>query len=113
MSLSFKAGVSLNKIQPQTVLAIQLVERIFTGKTLMETVVTAVWDDPKLKIHKLKSKHYEGLAVDFRTKNLMNESLKLLVFNEVKKQLSPLGFDVILESLGKENEHLHLEYDPT
>ena len=112
MSLSFKQGVSLKNIQVQAWIAIHMVERIFTSKTLLETVVTAVWDDPKLKIHSPKSKHYLGLAVDFRTKHLLNDTLKLLVLNEVKRQLSPLGFDVILESLGKENEHLHLEWDP-
>jgi len=111
MSLSFKQGVSLKNIQPQTVLALILVERIYTAKTLRETVVTALWDDPKLKIHGPKSKHYLGLAADFRTKHLLDENQKVAVFNEVKRQLLPLGFDVVLESLGKDSEHLHVEFD--
>ena len=59
--------------------------------------------------HKEGSLHYRDRALDFRTKHL-----SLTQKNALTKCLQMrLGasYDVILESVGKMNEHLHVEYD--
>lgn len=60
--------------------------------------------------HMRGSKHYDGAAVDFRTKNMTApvkhawaEGLRLRLGND---------YDVILEAEGQPNEHLHVELDP-
>lgn len=55
------------------------------------------------------SKHYEDKALDFRTKHL-TKTAKHALLKEVKKRLGA-GYDVILESEGKTNEHLHVEWN--
>ena len=58
--------------------------------------------------HRRGSKHYTDEALDFRTKHLPSRVKQLLVA-AVKQRLGR-HFDVILEDLGKPNEHLHVEY---
>jgi hypothetical protein len=60
--------------------------------------------------HRADSKHYFDQALDFRTKTLdMKQKHDRLA--AVKKRLGA-GYDVLLESLGTPNEHLHCEWDP-
>ena len=61
-------------------------------------------------VHMPKSKHYEDAALDFRTKHLNGDDRAALI-QAAKKRLGK-GYDVILESLGRTNEHLHIEWDP-
>ena len=51
--------------------------------------------------HKRESEHYNGQAVDFRTRHILPGALELIV-NEVKDDLTG-SFEVILES-----DHLHI-----
>lgn len=53
--------------------------------------------------HMQGSKHYLGLAIDIRTRDMKNQER---VLNSVKKILGSL-YDVILES-----DHMHIEFDP-
>lgn len=102
--MEFKAGVSLKGLQPQMLLALLEAEAIYK-KRLLTMVVTSVNDSR----HKDGSKHYSGNAVDLRTKG--TGSARSL-YNDISKKLTPVGYDVILEFEGGEQEHLHLEYDP-
>lgn len=69
-------------------------------------VVTSLKDGK----HSANSLHYSGMAVDIRSKHLTQEESRK-VFFALKNDLGP-DYDVLLESEGKENEHLHIEYDP-
>ncbi len=60
--------------------------------------------------HKLNSKHYTDDALDFRTHHL-NTNQKHLLVAVVRRRLG-VNYDVILEDMGKPNEHGHAEYDP-
>jgi len=60
--------------------------------------------------HGIDSKHYSDEALDFRTKHLDNFQLELLI-KTVKRHLGK-GYQLIVEERTKENEHLHIEYDP-
>lgn len=86
-----------------------IVSAVHNAATLL--CIEAIWvtsgNDSK---HKDGSKHYVDAALDFRTKHLSLQQKTQLV-RDVKKRLGE-GYDVILESVGKVNEHLHIEYDP-
>lgn len=60
--------------------------------------------------HKTGSKHYSAEALDVRTKD-MKPAMKHLFAQALKDRLG-VNYDVILESLGKAGEHLHVEHDP-
>jgi len=55
--------------------------------------------------HQAQSKHYEGLAEDYRTRDVTPSDLARMV-PLVTQRLGSL-YDVVLES-----DHLHVEYDP-
>jgi len=87
------------------VVALRVVEDEFSRFSL-DTVVTSANDAE----HKKGSFHYSGRALDFRTKHAAGVAAGII--STIKKQLVPLGFDVIWEGAGTDNEHLHIEYDP-
>jgi hypothetical protein len=60
--------------------------------------------------HMQNSKHYEGLAEDFRTKDVP-QPLKGVMVAEVKARLGT-NYWIDLEYEGADNEHLHVEFDP-
>jgi len=67
-----------------------------------DCVVTSAIDG----VHSHGSRHYSGLAVDLRTRNIDAEDMKRMVFNDIKHALGA-DFDVVLEET-----HLHIEFDP-
>lgn len=104
--MKFKVGVSLKDLQPQMLVAILLAEQILSeicGPTV-PLVVTSVNDG----IHKDGSYHYKGRAFDIRTRHT---GMARTFEQALKKELGHLGFDVVLEDFGGENEHIHVELD--
>lgn len=61
--------------------------------------------------HMPGSKHYTGEALDVRSHNFPSFAAKREFLNAVRRRLGR-NYDVILESLGRPNEHFHIEYDP-
>lgn len=61
--------------------------------------------------HMPKSLHYEGYAVDIRSKHVKTFEEKESIMATAVKALGS-DFDLILENLGLENEHWHLEFQP-
>ena len=102
MSLQLKAGVKLGKLQPQMALAAAIVHSVYQRNNAACTITSA--NDSK---HMDGSLHYEGRALDFRTKNYVSN--KLMLVAEIKKALGN-GFDAILESADMPNEHIHVEW---
>jgi len=84
---------------------VTLVGLLDAATGLGEFTVTSVNDG----VHKSGSLHYNGKAVDLRSKTLPAAKVELAV-REFKRN-NP-GFDLIWESRGLPNEHLHLEFDP-
>jgi hypothetical protein len=105
MSLRFKEGVKMKWLVPQLILGINAVEEEFTHQGL-DTIITAITNG----VHKENSLHYIGRAVDFRTKHAAGIMKGMAA--RIEAMLHPLGFDVLFESQGTENEHLHVEWDP-
>jgi hypothetical protein len=110
--LRLKAGVSLQGLTPQMVLATMVVESAITGHTGEDTIITSGNDGDHCRPcpdGAAQSKHDTGAALDFRTKHLGGR--QRAVRDDVVVALGP-EFDVVLESMGTPNEHLHVEYDP-
>lgn len=84
-----------------------VVEAAFS-RTSYKAVVTCGRDSHD---NKPLSLHHKGLALDYRIKQVPIEMRKDLV-ERINGILNPLGFDVLHESIGTENEHIHIEWDP-
>ncbi len=95
-----KHNVDVRGIQPEILLAIQEAREIYAEFRYFLTI-TSVRDGK----HSKNSKHYEGLAVDLRTKH-MNARDKKLIVTKLTKALGK-QYDVVLEKT-----HLHVEFDP-
>lgn len=61
-------------------------------------------------VHMKNSKHYSNEALDLRTKD-MTKKTKRAFMDNLQDRLGP-RYQLILESEGKVNEHLHCELDP-
>jgi hypothetical protein len=59
--------------------------------------------------HMKGSKHYTYAALDFRTKNFPTLESKRVFAWKLQAELGP-GYDVLFESVGTPNEHLHVEF---
>ena len=104
--MKLKAGVKLFDIKPQIVLAMIVVEGVYQSFNV-EFVVTSVNDGK----HSDGSWHYKGCAFDCRTKQASLDGKEQALRDEIKAALGP-DFDVVLEAVGTDNEHVHIEYDP-
>ena len=96
-----KAGVKLDKLQPQMTLALMAVERVWTAAG-REPVLTSGNDG----VHREGSLHYVGLALDFRSRNLSSNERYL--FREQLEDMLGDEFDVVLEF---NPHHYHIEWD--
>lgn len=97
--MKLKPGVDIRGIKPELVLAMILCEPIVYKHA--EFVVTACLDGK----HMQGSKHYEGLAMDIRTRDMHPTVIRGCV-QELREALGH-QFDVVLEG-----DHIHVEYDP-
>lgn len=101
-----KPGVRLTDLAPQTVLGMVIVDGIFARRGL-ECVITSVNDSR----HSVASWHYKGRAFDVRTKFAALDGLEMELLTEIREALGE-EFDVVLEAVGTDNEHIHVEHDP-
>jgi uncharacterized protein YcbK (DUF882 family) len=100
--MKLKPGVSLKGIQPETAIAMFVVDGVYKRVAGIEMTVTAGTDG----VHKEGSLHYVGLAFDSRTKDVSPEKLDLLL-QEIRTALGGMEFDIVMES-----DHLHCEFQP-
>lgn len=105
--LSVKPGVKFKDLQPQMVIACFVVYTIY-AKYGYDSVITSGNDSS----HSKNSLHYQGRALDFRTRHIVdaknNPDLAKcnLLAREIRDSLGP-DFDVLFE-----NDHIHVEFDP-
>ena len=98
--MKIKPGVVLLDLKPQILLAIIIADRIFE-QYQNELVITSVNDGK----HMNNSLHFNGFAVDFRSRTFTEPQL-INVIQELKVSLGE-NYDVV-----KEIDHIHVEYDP-
>lgn len=104
--MKLKHSVKINCIQPEV-----LVGHMIVDSVMSKHGVEAIWTSVNDSKHGKNSLHPEGLAIDYRSKHIDIPSLKRKILKECQEALGP-NFDFILEGLGTDNEHYHLEYDP-
>lgn len=113
--ISIKPGVKLTGLTPQMVFAFVIVSQVFYEFGLPCLLTSA--NDSKHgegSLHHCKSgKYTDGFcrANDFRTKYPELDGRETVLRDTVRDRLGA-DFDVLIESVGTENEHLHVEYDP-
>jgi hypothetical protein len=106
--MKIKRGVVLEGCRKEILLAAMDIEHIFVnaGVDLIFTEGVAT-----VKHRALRSSHYRGDGLDLRSKHLGTLERKKNVLAKIKRKLGP-GFVVILENIGKNNEHFHLHWSP-
>ena len=96
-----KSGVDLRGIKPQIAVAYTILCTIFQRHVSAPCVITSASDGT----HGPNSLHYQGLALDIRTRHVIPAML-LLIVRDAKNELGD-QFDVV-----QEDDHLHVEFDP-
>jgi hypothetical protein len=100
--LRLKKGVKIKGVQPELMLAAQIVDGIYSSYNNSECVITAARDGT----HMTKSFHYVGYALDFRIRHIP-EGWRDKLYRDICRALGD-EFDVVLEKT-----HVHVEFDPT
>lgn len=96
--MRLKQGVKVTGIKPETLVGM-MVARAVCEELGYEFVVTSVREGQ----HSAKSKHYEGLAFDMRTKHMPADqipSVRALIAGRLG-----VDYDVVIEPT-----HIHCEY---
>lgn len=101
MSLRTKHGVSMNGIQPEMVMGINIAYSYFISMGMREMVITSIVDGK----HSPGSLHYVGYAADVRIWAI--ESNGLAEFTQGLAEELGEEFDVVLEK-----DHIHIEFQP-
>lgn len=107
--MKLKAGVSLKGLQPQMCVAMMVVEDCYQRQVPAHEVWITSANDGTHGVDSLHKLNGICRALDFRTKDYSGNKEELR--NDIKVSLGD-EFDVVLEHLGGEQEHIHVEYDP-
>lgn len=94
-----KPGTVLST-KPEINYARSVVARVWRAHNYTVTV-TSGYDGT----HSAQSKHYQGLAEDYRTRDIPRQELYGMVADV--RAILGRDYDVVIES-----DHLHIEYDP-
>lgn len=101
--MKIKSGVQINGVQPETVLAIQIVDGVYRDHG-SELVVTSITDGKEWRKH--WSLHLPGLAFDCRIWDFVDDRAALEALVEAIADALGPEFDVVLKS-----DHIHVELD--
>jgi hypothetical protein len=103
--LSIKPGAKLEGLQPEILVGILVIKGVL-DKYGVDVVIT----EGTAGEHMQGSLHYRGLAVDIRSKHILDSEIKHQILVETRVLLND-EFDFILECEGQPNEHFHMEAD--
>lgn len=99
-----KTGVRVHGLRPEMVIVLLVAFQLFELQRGVDTVITSGIDG----VHSWGSLHYNGLALDFRTKHIADAKA---VARDMGDALGA-DYDVVLEGEGTPNEHIHVEFQP-
>ena len=103
--ISLKPSVRLLGLRPEMLAGWMIAASVYATRG-WDCIVTTATDGA----HMVGSKHYAGTALDFRMHHITAEARAPLV-DGLRAALGP-DFDVLWESRGTPNEHVHVEWDP-
>lgn len=98
--MKLKPGVKLSGIRPEMVLAALVADEIFAKHGAELTITSAIDGE-----HSLGSLHYQGRALDFRTRTMLTHQREPC--RDALADALGTEFDVVLE-----DDHIHVEFDP-
>lgn len=103
----FKPGTKIDGTKPRMIAAWAIVDEVYILFTGKEATLTSGFDGNHKGSPERPSLHYEGLADDFRTRDVAENLLPQIV-NQIKHKLQLISpyYQVVLEST-----HLHIEFD--
>jgi hypothetical protein len=104
--MRLKPGVKFGNPIMAICFAAMVAESVFQ-KYNYDCIITSVNDST----HGANSLHYSDCAFDLRTKHIAYKMDVKKIASEIKESLGE-HFDIVFESEGAVNEHIHLEYDP-
>ena len=97
-----KQGVKLARLTPQILLAVAVADQVYSQFDTPLVITSA--NDGR---HMYGSYHYQGKAIDCRTRNLPSrETDAIAIAAELRGRLGP-DYDIVVE-----RDHIHIEYDP-
>jgi hypothetical protein len=104
-----KLGVDLRILAPQWAIGYPIVQQAFLSRGYSCVVTNGNERTPEQLVAKPNTLHPSGRALDFRTKHVpMSEKLPLV---QALKEALGAQWDVELERVGQEQEHVHVEFD--
>ena len=98
--MRLKSGVNPIGLKPEMILGCLIVDAVY-AKAGYECVATSINDSD----HAATSRHYQGMAVDFRINHLPS-GYALQISNSIQDALG-IQYYVLLES-----NHIHVSYKP-
>lgn len=101
-----KGGCSIHGCHPMILKAVWVMRDMLEAIAGVRCVLTSAWSHT----HGKGSFHHYGMAIDVRSKEIATTALKMDVLARVKEVLGP-EYDVLLEDLGGDNEHYHIEWE--
>ncbi len=101
-------SIEIGMLTVPMMFALRVAEAVY-DELSTDLVITS--GDERGARHSLTSLHYSGNAVDIRTHNLPMPSAARDVMWKILSRLN-IDYDVLLESQGTSNEHIHIEYQP-
>jgi hypothetical protein len=99
--MKLKTGIKIAGLKPELMLGMIVADGIAQREFGKELTITSVVDG----VHMKGSKHYLGMAADFRTYD-MQPGQAVSLTKRLKESLDE-WFDIVQES-----DHIHFEYDP-
>lgn len=108
MPIRFKdATVNPHGLHPRVInQGLVAAEKAFREVGGYVVTITSVCDG----VHSSRSYHYLLGAVDLRSKNIATAEEKKEILRRMRRD-TPDDFDILLEHLGRSQEHYHCEYD--
>lgn len=105
--MRIKPGAIVDGLQAPMLVACAVVDETYLSLTGKESVFTSGKDGKHKPKSGRKSLHYDGLAGDFRTREIPPTILQRIV-TRIRKKLQEINqmYQVVLEK-----DHLHVEFD--
>lgn len=108
MAIKLKSkSVIFTELTPSLAYILYALERFHRSKRVpqpVDLIITSMNDSS----HSVNSRHYRNEAIDIRSKNFSDNEEKEIFRKEFELTLGPF-FTVILENLGRETEHFHVQ----